>query len=118
VTFGEFVREARIKKGMTLKEFCNILEIDVSNWSKIERGKLQPPKSRIVLRKIAETLGFDEKSDDRQGLFDLAAVSFIPANLVEDRLIIQKLPVFFRTLRGEKPSTKDLEELIKKIKEG
>jgi len=117
VRFGEFVREARIQKGMTLKEFCRILEMDVSNWSKIERGKLQPPKSRVVLKKIAEALDFDERSDNRQTLFDLAAVSFIPADLLDDGMIIQKLPIFFRTMRGEKPSSEDLKELIKKIRE-
>jgi transcriptional regulator with XRE-family HTH domain len=118
MTFGEFVRESRIKKSMTLRDFCQILGWDVSNWSKIERGLLQPPKSRKLLRKIAETLGFTEKSDEWHALFDLAAVSFIPVALMDDESLIQKLPIFFRTLRGEKPSREDLEELIRKIREG
>ncbi|MBM3310699.1 MAG: helix-turn-helix domain-containing protein [Candidatus Aminicenantes bacterium] len=118
MTFGEFVRESRIKKGMTLRDFCHILEWDVSNWSKIERGLHQPPKSRKLLKKIAETLGFAEKSDNWHTLIDLAAVSFIPTALMDDSALIQKLPIFFRTLRGEKPSREDLEELIKKIREG
>jgi len=117
MTFGEFIRESRIKKGLTLRDFCNFLDWDVSNWSKIERGLLQPPKSKKMLRKIAVTLGLTENSDDWHTVFDLAAVSFIPTALMDDAALVHKLPIFFRTLRGDKPSREDLEELIRKIRE-
>jgi transcriptional regulator with XRE-family HTH domain len=116
MTFGEFVKESRTKKAMTLREFCRTLNWDASNWSKVERGIHPPPKSSKVLKKIAETLEFIEKSEEWNTLFDLAAISFIPSHLMDDRSLIQKLPVFFRTLRGEKPSREDLEELIRKVR--
>jgi len=50
-------------------------------------------------------------------LFDLASISYIPVELMDDAAIIDKLPIFFRTLRGEKPTRKELEDLIEKIKE-
>jgi transcriptional regulator with XRE-family HTH domain len=118
MTFGGFIKDSRVKRGVTLREFCRLLEWDASNWSKIERGVLPPPRSSKVLKKIAEALSFAEKSEDWHTLIDLAAVSFIPASLLDDRSVIEKLPIFFRTLRGEKPSREDLEELIKKIREG
>ena len=43
--FGKFIKERRIEKGLTLREFCKLIEVDASNWSKIERGLLSPPKS-------------------------------------------------------------------------
>jgi len=117
MTFGIFVKESRLKKGITLREFCRKMEFDASNWSKIERGTLMPPKSARVLKKIAEMLEFPEKSEDWHTLFDLAAISFIPHELMDDRMVAQKLPVFFRTVRGNKPSIQDMKELIKKIRE-
>jgi len=117
MTFGEFVKDSRVKRGVTLREFCRSMKWDASNWSKIERGILSPPRSRKVLKKIAEALGFSEKSDDWFALFDFAAVSFIPPELLDDRSVIERLPVFFRTLRGEKPSPEDLEDLINKVRE-
>ena len=118
MTFGSFVKESRLKKGFTLRDFCREMEFDASNWSKVERGVLMPPKSPKVLKKIAQTLGLAEKSDDWHTLFDLAAISFIPVGLLNDRAVVQKLPIFFRTVRGEKPSTQDMKELVKKIREG
>jgi len=118
MTFGSFVKESRLKKGFTLRDFCREMEFDASNWSKVERGVLMPPKSPKILKKIAETLGFRDKSEDWHALFDLAAISFIPAGLLGDRAVVQKLPIFFRTVRGEKPSTQDMKELVKKLREG
>ncbi|MCK4894926.1 MAG: helix-turn-helix domain-containing protein [Calditrichia bacterium] len=116
-TFGEFIKIMREKNRITLREFCRLAQIDPSNWSKIERGTLQPPKSKIILQEIAKILKLEEGSDEYYLLFDLAAISFIPKNLVDGEDIVQKLPVFFRTLRGQSPTRKELEELIKILKE-
>jgi len=114
--FGTFIKNKRIKKGLTLREFCRKTKVDPSNWSKIERGILPPPKSRPILEEIAGTLGLSKKSQDWHLLFDLASISYIPSELLEDATIIYKLPIFFRTLRGEKPTRKELEDLLEKIR--
>lgn len=116
-SFGEFVKSMRERKRITLREFCRLANIDPSNWSKIERGVLQPPKSKEVLQEIAKILGLDRKSEEYHLLMDLAAISFIPKNLLDNEDIVNKLPVFFRTLRGQPPTRKELEELIRIIKE-
>ena len=116
-SFGEFVKIMREKNRITLREFCRLAQIDPSNWSKIERGSLQPPKSKILLEEIAKVLKLEKESDEYYLLFDLAAISFIPKNLVGSEDVIEKLPVFFRTLRGEPPTRKELQELIKILKE-
>ena len=117
ITFGEFIKNLRIERRMTLREFCRSAKLDPSNWSRIERGLAPPPKSKAVLQGIAEMLKVEEGSEKYHTLFDLAAISHIPIDLLSDEQVLDKLPVFFRTIRGEKPSRKELEELIRIMKE-
>ncbi|NQT80167.1 MAG: helix-turn-helix domain-containing protein [Candidatus Aminicenantes bacterium] len=117
MTFGEFIRNLRIEKRLTLRDFCRSAKLDPSNWSRIERGFAPPPKSKVVLQGIAKILKIEEGSEEYNTLFDLAAIGHIPTGLVSDEQVLDKLPVFFRTIRGEKPSRKELEELIRIMKE-
>ena len=111
------MRQSRIENKITLREFCRKTNIDPSNWSKIERGVLPPPKSKQVLSEIARVLNFEEHTENWYSLIDLAAITHIPQELLSNKSIVDKLPVFFRTLRGKKPTRDELEELIKIIKE-
>jgi transcriptional regulator with XRE-family HTH domain len=117
ITFGEFIKNLRIERRMTLREFCRTAKLDPSNWSKIERGFAPPPKSKVVLQGIAEGLNIEEGSEEYITLFDLAAIGHIPIDLLSDEQVLDKLPVFFRTIRGEKPNRKELEELIRIMRE-
>ncbi|MFH0976400.1 MAG: hypothetical protein V1874_11520 [Spirochaetota bacterium] len=116
-SFGFFVKDARVERGITLREFCRINKLDPSNWSKIERGVLPPPKSREVLNEIAKSLKLKTDSEEYNTLFDLAAISYIPKELLTNQEALDKLPVFFRTLRGEKPTRSELEQILKIIKD-
>jgi transcriptional regulator with XRE-family HTH domain len=116
VNFGAFIKSKRIEKGLTLREFCRKTNLDPSNWSKIERGIFPPPKSRPILEEVATTVGLKKDSEDWRTLFELASIGFIPRELLDDAAILDKLPVLFRTLRGAKPSRKELEELIEMIR--
>ncbi len=117
MNFGAFIQETRIQAGLTLRGFCKLTGLDPGNWSKIERGKLPPPKSKKVLSEIAGVLRLAEGSEEWHQLFDLARISFIPKDLLDDQAVVDKLPIFFRTLRGEKSAKKELENLINKIRE-
>ena len=116
-TFGEFVKNLRIEKSITLRNFCKLADLDPSNWSKIERKKLHPPKSREILERIAKVLDVDVNTENWYVLIDLAIISSIPTELIEDKSVVDKLPIFFRTVRGENPSEEELEKLIKLLKE-
>lgn len=111
-TFGEYVRQLRIEKRLTLREFCRLTGFDPSNWSKIERNLHQPPKGREVLISVAEALEVPEGSEEWSSLFDLAIIGYIPAGLVGSQVIVDKLPIFFRTVRGQKPTREELEKLV------
>lgn len=114
-TFAEFIRNKRIEAGYTLREFCKAIETDPSNWSKIERGIKKPPQSKSVLEEIAAKLKLEPDTETYKELFDFAAISTIPNELIEDE-IIDQLPIFFRTVRLEKPTEPELRKLISKIK--
>lgn len=114
-SFGNFVREKRIAAGLTLREFCRLVGFDASNWSKVERGIHTPPQSKNVLDEIASALKIKKESQEYKELLDLAALSAIPKDLLESE-IIDQLPVFFRTVRGEKPTGEELKTLINKIR--
>ena len=116
-TFGEFVRIKRVQNRLTLREFCRLMRLDPSNWSKIERGVLSPPRSAAILEEIATALKFKKDGEDYHALKDLAVISSIPKSLADDDSIVDKLPVLFRTLRGQKPTRRELEELVRLVKE-
>ncbi|MCJ7833606.1 MAG: helix-turn-helix domain-containing protein, partial [Deltaproteobacteria bacterium] len=59
--FGEFIKKRRIVKGLGLREFCKQIEMDASNWSKIERGVIPPPQDPAFLDKTANLLGLGEE---------------------------------------------------------
>lgn len=114
--FGEYIRNLRLGKRITLREFCKRTGFDPSNWSKIERGILQAPKSKKILDIIADVLDLGEESEEYVTLKDLAALSHIPTELVHSS-VVDRLPIFFRTIRGEKPTRNELEEIIKAIRD-
>jgi transcriptional regulator with XRE-family HTH domain len=114
-SFANFIREKRIASGLTLREFCRVNGFDASNWSKVERGLSTPPQSAKILKNIASSIKIQEGSQDYKEMFDLAALSGIPEGLIESE-ILEQLPVFFRTVRGEKPSEEELKILLNKIR--
>jgi transcriptional regulator with XRE-family HTH domain len=116
--FGEFIKEKRIGKGVSLREFSKLIEVDPSNWSKVERGLNPPPQDDESLRKIAEALAIQLDSPLWEELKDMAAVGAgaIPKDILSDKKVVNALPMFFRTLRSEKPTPEDLDKLIEIIR--
>ena len=119
--FGEFTKKRRIDKGLGLREFCKQIEMDASNWSKIERGVLSPPQDEEKLRNIAHALGIKFGSKKWKEMKDMANIDagIIPADFLSDKKVLNSLPMFFRTIRSEKPTPEELDRLINIIrKEG
>lgn len=117
--FGKFFAEIRRKRlEISLREFCERHGFDPGNVSKLERGKLPPPQGKDVLERYAEALGLEEGSDDWYRFFDLAAATRgeIPAELMEDEEVVRQLPVFFRSLRGQRVSEEQLRELLELLR--
>jgi hypothetical protein len=116
--FGQFIKEIRSRQRLGLREFCLQHGHDASNWSKIEREILPPPKDEAILLEWAVQLGLESGSEDWFKFFDYAAVDAgrIPSHVLENKELVAKLPAFLRTLSGQKPSREDLEKLLEIIR--
>ena len=119
MSFGQLVKGLRIVRKKTLRQFCLEHGHDPSNWSKIERGVNPPPKDENILARWAEQLGLErgtEAWDDFMCQADVARGD-IPRELLRNERLLEKLPLFFRTVRGAELGEKELDDLIRKIKE-
>ncbi len=116
--FGAFFKSRRLANKLGLREFCQKYGLDAGNISKLERGILPPPGSQKKLEDYAGYLAIMEGSDDWYEFFDLAASESgkIPSDLMSDERLVEKLPVFFRTIRGQKVPEEKLDELIRLVR--
>ena len=116
--FGEYFKARRRALGFTLRRFCQEKGLDPGNLSRMERGLLPPPRGREKLEEYAAYLGLVKGTDEWYQFFDLAhaASGQIPKELLEDEELVNKLPVLFRTLRGQKVTDDQLDKLIEMIR--
>lgn len=116
--FGQFFKRCRIELGVTLRAFCEQNGLDPGNLSRLERGLLPPPQSEEKLTQYARALCLKPGDDRWLEFFDLAAAEQgrIPKDILSDEEVVEKLPVLFRTLRGEKVSEEELNALLDKIR--
>jgi len=118
--FGEFFKQRRMALRKTLRQFCQDCGLDPGNISRLERGILPPPQGREVLESYAKHLKLKKGSDEWYEFFDLAAAGAgrIPQEILEDQDLLEKLPILFRTLRGQKVPDEQLDELVRRIRQG
>jgi len=118
LTFGRFFRQLRLKRGLSLRQFCLEHGFDPGNLSKLERGRILPPRSREKLSEYAQALGLEEGSDDWYQFFDLAAIAaeMLPPTLLSDKEVLARLPLVCRTVRNEHMEAADLDRLIDLIR--
>ena len=117
-SFGDFFKQTRKNKRITLREFCIKAQADPANISRLERGAMPPPQDTDILKRYADALSIKDGSDDWYTFLDLAAADrgIIPKDIMSDREAVSMLPAFFRTLRGQKPTEEEMRKLIDKIK--
>jgi transcriptional regulator with XRE-family HTH domain len=116
--FGEFLHNRRKQLNFTLREFCEKHDLDPGNWSKLERGKLPPPQSTKRLAQIAKYLGLKKGTEEWQTYIDLAFSENgrIPDDIMSEEELVQHLPLFFRSMRGESLTEEQIQNLIEIIK--
>ena len=64
MTFGQYYRQLRIQKKLTLRKFVLLNNLDVGNHSKLERNLLSPPKSREAIIQYLGYLGITGNSPE------------------------------------------------------
>ena len=117
--FGGKFKELRLRAGFSLRQFCLENGFDPGNISKIERGVFRAPESPEKVEEYALALRIERGSEDWVTFFDLAAAGRgqLPRDLVSDDAILGRLPVLFRTLRGQKVPSDKLDDLIRFLRE-
>ena len=69
-TFGTFIKEKRLEKGINLRKLAELLELAPAYISDIENGNRNSPSSD-KMEKLVEVLGLNE--EERNEMYDLAA---------------------------------------------
>ena len=113
-TFGSFLRKKRLEAGYGLRAFAMAIEMQPSNLSNIERGKIPPPQDRERLEHIARALDIEENSDDWARLFDLAVAhkeGAVPADIAEYTAKTEGVPVLLRTVKNRQLSKDEFKQL-------
>ena len=114
-TFSGKLKEYRMRTGMGLREYCQVADIDFSNYSKYERGVLNPPKMKEALRKITKEMKLSK--NEFEELYELALIERgqLTPGLVEQVEEKGEMAVFLRKI-GNSPLTKEkLEKLLRYI---
>jgi transcriptional regulator with XRE-family HTH domain len=114
--FNETVKALRLKKRLTLRDFCEQVGVDPSNWSKVERGINPPPRDIVLLEKLAEFFGL--KDSQKTDFLDQAALQRqeLPPDLADNVILQRALPAFFRAARGHELTHQELQSLAEDLK--
>ena len=117
-SFGEYLRELRIKAGYGLRTFAKKIDMQPSNLSVLENGRTHPPRDKTIQLKIAEALGLQKGSKEWGKFFDLAVADIgkLPADIISDNKLRHYLPVMMRTIVDSRLSPKEVKQLIERIK--
>jgi transcriptional regulator with XRE-family HTH domain len=114
--FNEIVKSLRIQKRLTLRDFCEKVGLDPSNWSKVERGVNPPPGDIGVLERLADF--FNIQGPEKLSFMDEAAIQRreIPPDVADNAILQKALPAFFRAARGHELTEQELASLAEDIK--
>lgn len=115
-TFGQYFREKRIEKSLTLREFCKKNNYDIGYISRLENDLFLPPEDEEKLKKLAQAIGLREKTTDWQEFTDLVAINRgqLPKDINQN--VLNYLPAFFRKASKKKVEEEDVKKLISLIK--
>lgn len=114
--FSSLVKKWRLKSGIGLRRFAELVEMFPSNWAAIEAGRRPLPSERA--RDVADALGLVEDSPEWDEFFDAAKEpGDFPADvghLAKRRLI----PALLRTIDNRNLSDDEIQRLIEDIQSG
>jgi len=118
-SFGDLLRELRIKAGYSLRSFAKEAGMQPSNLSLLENNKVNPPRDKDILFKLVKILKLREETEEWGEFFDLAVkdVDRLPADIANKKCVRDLLPIMLRTVANSRLSKEEILKLIKKIRE-
>ena len=121
LSFGKLLKTIRVQEAnIGLRRFADLIELQASNLSNIEQGRIPPPANKQTLDRICDTLGLSATDSRRSELFDLAAKGKdgrIPADVAAIIKERKGVPVLVRTVANRQLSDGKLRELARYIEE-
>jgi len=116
-TFGSYVKQRRLSLGLGLREFADLIGVEASNYSKIERGLKHAPTGDRLLPYI-QALRIERNSSDHLTLSTLADCSNgnIPSQILKDELLAAKLPILFSAMSNEGFTEAQLDAMLNTVK--
>jgi len=118
-TFGEYIRNRRIKQDLSLRKFCKIYEYDIAYLSRLENNREKPSLKKEWLEKLGSALGIPIASKEWKMYEDLAhkANNKLPNDITDKASeVLTLLPAFLRTRDNKRISNQQVEKLIKFLK--
>ena len=118
MNFGEYLKQLRLDRKLTLRTFCTEVGVEPGNYSKMERGLLPAPKDEAKLEPYRRALCLSHDSSEWRELVRLSSLSRgeIPHRVLSDKDLVGKLPALFRSLEGEPVDEEVLDELVAAIR--
>lgn len=89
--FGEYIKELRTEKGLTLTQLGAKLNLDSANLSKIENGKREFDEKRLT--QLAEVFNLDLQELKTEFFSDLFAKKLYASSSSTDALILAEKKV-------------------------
>lgn len=115
--FGEYVRQKRREKKLSIRVLAEMLGISPVYQSSIETGKRYAP-SYEILQRMASLFGLNE--DEQAYFYDLASESAsektVPMDIVTYINDNEHIRVLIRAVRDGKVSDEDILRLVNKAK--
>ena len=118
VRFGNLLRDLRIQAGLGLREFARKIKMQPSNLSALENGRVSPPRDAADLFEMAETLNLRKGTKEWDQFFNSAADApdRLPADIANEPVLRDRLPILLRTLANAKPTDEQIKRIIEQIR--
>lgn len=115
MTFGELLKDLRMKKGLSLRGLAKLTGIDSAYLSRIERSTCKPPQKEKILNKLFWKLGIGMVENDCEMLRDLSLVENLRMPKGSSQNIA--LPMLLRKIGDKKLETREIFKIIDFINE-
>lgn len=116
--FAAFLKRKRLVKGLGLREFARIIDMQPSNYCCIESGSLPPPSNKLDV--MVSALGIKKGSSDYYRFMDLASETRdeIPPDISELIKSNALIPAMLRTIEDTELKPTQLKKIIEDIRSG
>jgi HTH-type transcriptional regulator, competence development regulator len=106
VSFGQYIRQLRTDKGLTLTQLAALLDLDSANLSKIENGKRDFDAKR--LEKLSAALQIDFENLKAEYYSDFVAQKLYQLNCNEEILALAEKKVNYLKEKNSRQGTLNL----------